>query len=95
MADISTLGQSLSLINRLKTQQTTLSTLSVQLATGKKTDSFAELGTDGLVTQRARADFNSIETYRTNIINTNRRIDQMELNITQFQEQTDNLLSFF
>lgn len=93
MVDISTLGQSISQISRLKVQQEAITRLSIQLSTGKKTDSFAELGVQGITSQRARASINSIDTYLSNIVNTNRRIEQIDLSLNQIQNQARTLLN--
>ncbi|MCI5060388.1 MAG: hypothetical protein MRY79_04870 [Alphaproteobacteria bacterium] len=92
MTGISTLGQSIDQIMRLKVQQQTVDDLSTQIASGKKTQQFSGLGTDILRTKRARADINALEQYSTNIINAHRRIDLMNNSITQIAAQA-NMLS--
>jgi flagellar hook-associated protein 3 FlgL len=91
MSSISTLGQAIDQIARLKTQQTTMDTLSTQIASGKKTQKFAGLGTDILRTKRARADINSIEQYSNNITNAHRRIQLMTGSLEQIRKQADNV----
>lgn len=90
MTSISTLGQALAQVERIKDQQDLFSSLSTQLATGKKTQKLSGLGTDVLSIQRARADFTSIDTYVSNITNADRRI-KLSLNaIEEFQAQAEN-----
>ena len=93
MTAISTLGQALDQISRLKTQQVSLDTLSTQLATGKKTQQFSGLGDDILRTQRARADIHKLEQYNDNIINGDRRIELMNNSMQQMIDQVDNILN--
>ena len=93
MTAISTLGQALDQISRLKTQQVSLDTLSTQLATGKKTQQFSGLGDDILRTQRTRADIHKLEQYNNNIINGGRRIELMNNSMKQMIDQVDNILN--
>lgn len=95
MTDISTLGQALSQISRLQSQQLTLNELTTQLTTGKKAQDFSGLGSEAILTKRARASINSIDTYTQNITNANRRIEQMDLALDQFQKQADILVNSF
>lgn len=90
MTGISTLGQALAQIERIKDQQTLLGTLSTQLATGKKTQEFSGLGTDTLTSQRARADFKELDTYINNITNADRRISLMLKAVEEFKAQAEN-----
>jgi flagellar hook-associated protein 3 FlgL len=90
MTNISTLGQALDQIERLKEQQLLFGTLSTQLTTGKKTQVFSGLGTQVLTSERARADFKSLDTYITNITNADRRLKLMLTTINEFKEQTEN-----
>ncbi len=91
MTGISTLGQALDQISRIQSQQTTLDTLSTQIATGQKTQQFSGLGDDVLRSQRARADLNSIEQYTTNIQNAQRRIELITNSIEQISAQANSL----
>jgi flagellar hook-associated protein 3 FlgL len=90
MAGISTLGQALSQIERIKEQQSLFNTLSTQFTTGKKTQSFAGLQTEVLLSKRARAEFDSFDTYSRNITNADRRIKLMLTAIEEFQQQAEN-----
>jgi flagellar hook-associated protein 3 FlgL len=85
------LGQALDQIQLIKNQQLTFSTLSTQLATGKKTQKFSGLGTNVLISERARADFKSIDIYTTNIVNAERRLKLTLNSIEEFQAQARNL----
>jgi flagellar hook-associated protein 3 FlgL len=89
MAGVSTLGQALEQIQKLKDQQSLFADLSLQLTTGKKTQNFAGLGNDVLTSQRTRADVQSIKTYTNNIKNADRRINLMSDAIAQFKKQAD------
>ncbi len=91
MTGISTLGQAIDQIARLKTQQNTLDLFSTQIATGKKTDQFSGLNGDVIRSQRARADLNAIDQYDTNIKNGHRRIDLMVQSIQQIAAQANTL----
>lgn len=93
MGGISTLGQSLSQIGRINDLQVQLSTLERQLASQKKASLFDELGTGVLLTQRARADFSSLDTYITNTKTADRRIDLMNLAIDEIRVQSEGLQS--
>jgi flagellar hook-associated protein 3 FlgL len=79
MTSISTLGQSMQQIERLKTMQASLANLQYQLTSGKKTDVFAGLGTQVLASERARANFNQIDTYISNMNIADRRV-KMQVN---------------
>lgn len=91
MANISTLGQALDQISRLKTQTSYLDLLTTQITTGKKSQTFAGLGIDALQSKRARADISSLETYINNIKNANRRINLMQNSIEDLKNQTQNI----
>jgi flagellar hook-associated protein 3 FlgL len=79
MTSISTLGQSLQQIERLKNMQVSLADLQYQLTSGKKTDLFAGLGTQVIASERARANFKEIDTYINNMTLADRRI-KMQVN---------------
>lgn len=79
MTSISTLGQSMQQIERLKNMQSSLAELQYQLTSGKKTDMFAGLGTQVIQSERARANFNKIDTYINNMTVASRRVE-MQVN---------------
>lgn len=95
MVTVSTLGQSLDQIARLKLQQKTLGDLQVQISSGKKTQSLSGLGNDVLRTVRSRAGINSLETYIENIKNADRRLKLMQNSIDQVKAQARNISSGF
>ncbi len=90
MTGVSTLGQALDQIERFKEVQFRFATLTTQLATGKKTQKFTGLGTDILTSQRSRADFSTLETFRNNIIKADRRIATTLDTIEEFKAQAEN-----
>lgn len=90
MTGISTLGQALDQIERIKEQQSLFSTLSTQLTTGKKTQTFTGLATEVMLSKRARAEFNSFDQYVKNITNSDRRIKLMLSAIEEFKAQAEN-----
>lgn len=90
MTGISTLGQALDQIERIKEQQSLFSTLSTQLTTGKKTQTFTGLATEVMLSKRARAEFNSFDQYVKNITNSDRRIKLMLTAIEEFKAQAEN-----
>ncbi|MEM9468866.1 MAG: hypothetical protein AAF988_01760 [Pseudomonadota bacterium] len=92
MTNISTLGQAIDQISRIKDQQNLLDSLSTQIATGKKTQQFSGLGSDILRSQRNRADINQLEQYSTNISNAQRRIQLMTNGIQEIQAQTNTIV---
>lgn len=85
--NISTLGQALDQISRLKTQQRTMDTLSLQMATGKKTQQFSGLGNDVIASKRARSNIQSFNTYINNIKTAERRIKLMDNSLEQIKDQ--------
>lgn len=93
MTTISTLGQALDQIERIKDQQSLFTTLSSQLTTGKKTQQFSGLKNDVLTSQRSRADFKTLETYVNNIKNADRRVNLMLGAVKEFKQQAENFLN--
>lgn len=93
MTDISTLGQALDQIQRIKGMQSSLATLQYQLASGKKTNLFKGLGTDVIFSERSRADFTRIDNYINNIDIANRRMKMMESALSEMQAQTRNVVN--
>lgn len=94
MTGVSTLGQALDQIERLKVAQTDFDLLSRQLSTGKKTDKFSGLGSDLLTSKRTRASFESMEVYQNNIKLADNRIQHMLTALREFRAQTENLRDF-
>ncbi|MCB1721741.1 MAG: hypothetical protein KDI11_08305 [Alphaproteobacteria bacterium] len=90
MTGVSTLGQALTRINLINDQNIQLNNLTTQLATGKITQRFSGLDNNILASKRARADFQSLDTYINNIKNADRRINQMLDAIEEFQAQAEN-----
>ncbi len=91
MTSISTLGQALDQIERLKVLQGNFGTLQTQIATGKKATLFEGLGGDAIASQRARADFKKIDTYLSNMDTANRRMSMMTNALNELKEQTGNI----
>jgi flagellin-like hook-associated protein FlgL len=92
MTNISTLGQALDQISRIKNQQNTLDSLSTQIATGKKTQQFSGLGSDILRSARSRANINQLEQYTNNIVNAHRRMELMSNSVQNVQAQANTIV---
>ena len=90
MTGVSTLGQALRLIENLNTQQMKFGELSTQLATGKKTQSYAGLGTDALTSVRSRTTLSSISVYINNITSADTTLSLSLTAIEEFQQQSRN-----
>jgi flagellar hook-associated protein 3 FlgL len=90
--NISTLGQSLQQVNRIRTLQSDLSNLQQQLTTGKKSQDFAGLGKDALTSQSARSEINSLETFINNIEVAQSRNDQKQSALSKIREQIDTVV---
>lgn len=93
MTGISTLGQTLDQIERLKTLQLQLADFQTQLTTGKKTRTFSGLGTSIITSEKARADFTALNTYSNNITIADRRIKQMTAAVEKVREQAGSVLN--
>lgn len=91
MANVSTLGQYLDQISRLKTQQQALGDLSLQISSGKKTQKLSGLGADIMRTTRARVGVNNLNVYNDNITNGLRRINLMNISIDEIKAQTESI----
>lgn len=91
MTTVSTLGQALDQIERIKQMQSTFGDLQLQVASGKKTQLFKGLGTDVLRSKRARADIKSTDTYINNIDIASRRIKLMNTAISEMKAQAQNV----
>ncbi len=98
MTGVSTLGQALRQIENLNRQQVQLGTLSTQLATGKKTQSYAGLNVDALTSVRSRTALTSISVYINNIQRADTIMGLTVSAVEEFQQQTeefsDTLVSF-
>lgn len=92
MTFVSTLGQSLDQVERLKILQNQLGTLQTQLTTGKKTTLFAGLGSDVITSKKSRANFNALDNYLNNIQTANRRISMTTNLIEETKTQAEGLL---
>lgn len=90
---VSTLGQYLDQISRLKGQQQSLGELSLQISSGKKSAKLSGLGNDIIRTSRARAGVESLETYSDNIINAQRRIKLMLNSTAEIKAQVEKITS--
>lgn len=90
MTEISTSARARNQIDRINAQQALLENLATQLATGKKTQRMSGLGNSLLTTTRARADFNSLEAYISNITNADRRMQLMLQSVNEIQAQAEN-----
>ena len=90
MTGISTLGQALDQIERIKEQQAQFETLSTQLTTQKKSQTFAGLSTELLISKRSRAELGSFDAYINNITNSDRRIKLMLNAVEEFKAQAEN-----
>ncbi len=92
MVNVSTLGQSMDQISRLKTIQNNIDNLSFQLASGKKTNEFKGLGGDVLTSQRSRATLNEIATYQQNIKLGDIKINVMTRSVQEAIAQIQNMV---
>lgn len=77
MTAISTYARSMAQSQQIKLMQMQFSDLQTQLNTGKKTQLLSGLGSDAIVSKRARADFNELQTYIDNIDKSQTRIKMM------------------
>jgi flagellar hook-associated protein 3 FlgL len=90
--DMSTMGQTQDQIGRLKNLQLQLGTLQTQISTGKKSQTLKGLGNDVIITKRARADFQKLDSYMLNIDRANTRIAQMQGGLSTIKTQANNVL---
>jgi flagellar hook-associated protein 3 FlgL len=91
MTFISTLGQTLDQIERLKTTQLSLADFQTQMTTGKKTQSFTGLGGDAITSLRSRADLKTLDSYDANITTAQRRMQVMMNSISQIRSQAESV----
>jgi len=92
-ANISTLGQQIGLVNRVKEMQISMSKAQQEISTGVKHDSYKDYGPDSLRIQRYRADLVNIEGYVYNIETSQVTVEQMSSSIDEVMEQAGNILS--
>lgn len=88
MTGISTLGLALRQIENLGLQQSQLSELSTQLATGRKSQSYTGLGSDAITSLRSRTELSSIDIYINNIQRADTTISLTLTSIEEFQAQS-------
>lgn len=93
MTFVSTLGQSLDQIERIKITQLQLATFQNQIATGKKTQLFKGLGTDVIASERAREGLTKVTNYINNINVADRRIKMMVAALNEFKNQAEAVLN--
>lgn len=74
---VSFMGRSTAQINRLKNLNTLMTDLQRQLATQKKAENYAGLGTNATTVQRVRADASRLDGYLNNIDSLTTRIESM------------------
>lgn len=91
MTNISTYGQTIEQISRLKTINLSLADLSRQLASGKKSTNFADLGSQALTTLRSRALSDQLTVYKSNIKDGDRRLQLMLNAVQEIQAQANNV----
>jgi flagellar hook-associated protein 3 FlgL len=93
MTFVSTIGQAQTQIENLKKLLQETGTLQTQIATGKKTQTFAGLGTQALASQQSRASLASLGVFDTNITAGLTRINIMTSAVTQAQKQSRIMVS--
>lgn len=93
MTFVSTLGQAIDQIERLKQTQLSLATLQNQISSGKKTNIFKGLGTDVIASKRARADMQQLEAFNNNITIADRRIKIMTNSMQEIKNQAESVVN--
>lgn len=93
MTGISSTNQAKNQVQRLLNQQTLLDTLATQLATGKKTQNFAGLGSSAITSMRARASLRTSEAYINNITHADYKMQMMLQAINEIDAQATNMSS--
>lgn len=91
--NISTLGQQISLVSRVKTIQGKMADYQSQISTGIKHQTFKEYGADSMRIQRYRADLVDIEGFLYNIDIAQINIEQMDAAMSETITQAGNVLS--
>ena len=90
---VSSLATSNAQIGRLKDLSATLADLERQVATSKKTDTLAGLGSDASTVQNLRINKNALDTYNANIDTATNRINLMSSTMTTISDQARQLIS--
>lgn len=93
MTFVATLAQTQDQINRLKDLQFQLGTLQTQISTGKKAQTFSDLGPDVTPSVQSRASFNKLDSYIQNIDMSTTRINLMLQGVQSIQSQTKNVIN--
>jgi len=93
MTFVSTLGQALDQVERIKITQLSLATLQTQVATGKKTQLFEGLGTDVIASERARESLTKVSNYMNNIDIADRRLKMMVAALNEVKNQATDVLN--
>ena len=91
MTSISTMGQAIDQMERIKQVQSLFANYQAQVTTGKKTNLFKGLGIDVLTSERSRADLDSIDIYRRNIDIADRRLKLMNNAVEEMKAQAINV----
>lgn len=92
MTNISTLGQQMNLIARMKDIQGNMSHYQQQVTSGVKHQTFAGYGVESLKIQRYRSGMKELEAYGYNISNAQMNIRQMNETLAENTEQARNIL---
>lgn len=92
MTNISTIGQLVDNNSRLKSIQSQIGELQIQLASGKKARFLDGLGPDALGSIRNRASIDQISAYQTNITVGTARIKQITQSVLEFRQQAQNVV---
>lgn len=91
--NISTLGQQMGIITRVKEMQSQMSRYQQQVSTGIKYQNYKDYGADAMRIQRYRSDLINVEGYVYNIDSAQVNIEQMTTSISESITQAGNILS--
>jgi flagellar hook-associated protein 3 FlgL len=92
MSNISTLGQQINLVSRMKDIQSQMTIYQQQVTTGVKFHDFKQYGADALKIQRYRTDLDALQGYGYNIDAAQVNIQQMDGAIQENLTQAQNIL---
>lgn len=93
MTSISTIAQSQSQLENLQKLLLESGILQNQVASGKKSQTFAGLGSDALTSLQARTSLNSLTAYDLNITNGQTRLNIMTSAMTSIKQQTQSMIA--